>query len=170
MNDSILNAAEQLLTNDPDVVVPINKLWKLAHEAVTDRDSLTLPEFTDALAHDDRFELISGEWSDTTSGINAPIESVAAPEAAKTFEYDGSSHVKLKRIQITPALLAGIMSKKIETTLDALTRAWDLRPEGDTEAENQLLQILTEVKKLQHDLQALLAEETFREGETKNDE
>jgi hypothetical protein len=159
MKDSFLNAAEQLLANDPDVIVSVRKLWTLSCETVTDPDPLTLEEFTLAIAHDDRFELISGEWTDTASNVVSTGQSGSAGE-----------HVKLQRIQITPALLTGIMSKKLDTTFDALHRAWEMRPEGDTETENQLLQILAEVKKLQHDLQTLLEDESFRKGEIKNGE
>jgi hypothetical protein len=170
MKDSFLNAAEKLLANDPDVVVSIKKLWTLSCETVTDRDPITLEEFTHALAHDDRFELISGEWTDTASRVIASGQSGHNEENKNTIQIGAGEHVKLQRIQITPALLTGIMSRKIDTTLDALMHAWDMRPEGDTETENQLLQILAEVKKLQHDLRTLLAEESFREGKIKNGE
>jgi hypothetical protein len=163
MNDPFLDAAENLLANDPDVVVSIKKLWTLSSETLANRTPVTLEEFTRAIVHDDRFELISGEWADPVPG--APALSGSNQENSDAVKEGPAGHVKLQRIQITPALLTSIMSRKVDSTLDALMRAWDMRPEGDTETENQLLQILSEVKKLQNDLQTLLAEGSGRTGE-----
>ena len=170
MNTPFLDAAEKLLANDPDVIVPVKKLWKLSLDAVPDWNPLTLDEFADALAHDNRFEFISGEWTDVAAGVNASKQSIEDHEQMEALGIYEGERVKLQRIHLTPALLASIMSKKIDTTIDALMRAWDMRPQGDSETEDELLKILIQAKKLQHDLHALLAEESFREQEIKNDE
>lgn len=169
MNKSFLDAAEQILANDPDIVVPVKKLWKLSLESVHNRNPLTLGEFSDALASDDRFEFVSGEWIDET-GNNTSIRSVEDQEQMESLGIFAGERVKLQRVDITPALLAGIMIKKMDTTINALIRAWDMRPEGDSETEDQLLHILVQAKKLQHDLHSLLAEESFREKETQKGE
>ncbi len=170
MNILFLEAAEKLLANDPDVIVPVKKLWKQSLDTVSDQNPLTLEEFSDALAHDSRFEFISGEWTDVGAGVNDSKQNIENREQMEALGIYQGERVKLQRIHLTPALLANVMSKKIDTTIDALMRAWDMRPEGDSETEDQLLQILIQAKKLQHDLQALLAEESFREQEIKNDE
>ncbi len=169
MNNPFLDAAEKLLANDPDVIVPIKKLWKLSLDALADRDPLPFDEFSRAITYDDRFEFVSGEWLDAASGIEPSEKSVEDQAQMEILGIYGGERVKLRRIQITPALLTGIMSKKIDSTIDALMRAWDMRPEGDSETEDQLLQILVQAKKLQNDLHMLLAEESSPEKEKKND-
>jgi hypothetical protein len=165
MNNTFLDTAEKLLTNDPEVIVPIKRLWKQSLDASIDRNLPTLNEFTDALAHDDRFEFISAEWASVAADTDVSEQPARERETMENVGIYAESHVKLRRIQITPTLLAGIMSKKIDTTIEALMHAWDIRPQGDSETEDQLLQILVQAKKLQHDLRALLAEKSSREQE-----
>ncbi len=151
VNEELLGAAEAFLEQDPDVLVPVEKVWK----TVCSISSGLLPsveEFFDALCKDSRFEVLPFEW----------MKNFVSPDSASV---DATKHdlfenikpvVKLRCIALSPARITSIMAKKVEETISLLMKAWELRPENDETAEDQLLQILLQAQKLQQELQVVI--------------
>ncbi len=129
----LLDSAEKILENDREVIVAVPRLWEQAHDPAA-AHRLPLGDFTESLARDDRFEVFPAR-----DGI--------------------PDYVKLRRVKITPGVLAGVMSTKIENAITTLVQAWDERPPGDRQTEEQLIQILAQARKLREDLQELMGGE-----------
>jgi CHAD domain-containing protein len=69
----------------------------------------------------------------------------------------------LRRVELTPEIIGGLIRHKVDLTMDALTKAWEQRPEGDQEAEDQLLDILARTQKLQREVKKTFSEEKMKQ-------
>jgi hypothetical protein len=151
MSTSITERVAEILTTDEDIYVPVKKLWVLL-QAEGMATELDLEAFSQMLQADDRFEFNEG----IDFGEGDPEEE-AEMEALGFFS---GPRAKLKAREITREDIARILERKTQNILDALRAAWDVRPPGDEEAEDQLLELLASAQRLQREtLEALEKEE-----------
>ncbi len=146
----LLGAAEAFLEQDPDILVPVEKVWRMTcslfHEPLP-----SLEDFLTALIGDQRFEVLPDEWLKEGSIPQTGDERQEMLESVKPV-------VKLRRIQLSASRITSIMAKKVEETISLLMKAWELRPADDDRTEDQLLHILLQAQKLQQELQTVVGD------------
>ena len=167
MYERCLNEAERILAADRDVIVPVKKVWKeVGNQGKGQGFAVpSLGDFSVMLEADVRFEFVSshdeGEMVFEDQANDNPIEE-AELESLGFFSGD---RVKLRHIELTPELIGTMIRRKVDMTMDALTKAWELRPDGDQDAEDQLLDILAKTQKLQREVKKTFSEERMKKLE-----
>ncbi|MEX1139363.1 MAG: hypothetical protein WEF53_08500 [Bacteroidota bacterium] len=155
MYERCLNEAERILATDKDVIVAVKKVWmEVSREAKAQVfEAPSLPDFTALLEGDQRFEFLPAHASlqDDLDDPNTGDPSAEGSEMEQLGFFSGD-RVKLRNIELTPRLLGNIIRTKVDRTKNALTKAWDLRPEGDQETEDRLLEILSRTQNLQKEV------------------
>jgi hypothetical protein len=160
-----LNEAERILASDKDVIVPVKKIWAEVEKQakVQGFEAPSLADFTALLEGDTRFEFMPGRDENGEPFDELPTgDSGEEPELESLGFYSGD-RVKLRRVELTPEIIGGLIRHKVDLTMDALTKAWDQRPEGDQEAEDQLLDILARTQKLQREVKKTFSEEKMKQ-------
>ncbi|MEX2117569.1 MAG: hypothetical protein WEB37_11835 [Bacteroidota bacterium] len=155
MYERCLNEAERVLAADNDVIVAVKKVWmEVSREAKTQVfDVPSLPDFTAMLEGDPRFEFLPAHSSLQDDLDDPHAESVSKEESElEQLGFFSGDRVKLRHVELTPRRLGTIIRTKVDRTMDALTKAWDLRPEGDQDTEDRLLEILARTQKLQKEV------------------
>lgn len=172
MYERCLNEAERILASDKDVIVPVKKIWEAVDRQGKKQgfEIPSLPDFTALLEGDVRFEFMpsldeDGEPIDASQHDDADRE-----EELETLGFYSGDRVKLKSVELTPETLGGLIRRKVDMTMDALTKAWERRPEGDQDAEDQLLDILAKTQKLQREVKSTFSPERMRELEAALDQ
>ena len=168
MYERCLNEAERILASDKDVIVPVKKIWEAVDKQGKKQgfDIPSLPDFTALLEGDSRFEFMPSldENGDPIDGSQA--DEADQQEELETLGFYSGDRVKLKSVELTPETLGGLIRRKVDMTMDALTKAWERRPEGDQDAEDQLLDILAKTQKLQREVKSTFSPERMKELET----
>jgi hypothetical protein len=136
----ITDRAAAILTNHPDIVVPVKQLWRdLQVEGLT--TALPLEDFIGLLDGDPRFEFMDGiDFGD------------GDPEAAASMEALGfisGPRVKLASRELTAEHVAHMLNQSTQRLVDALKGAWEVRPEDDPETDLQLLMAIEVAEELQ---------------------
>ena len=176
MYERCLNEAERILASDKDVIVPVKKIWLEVGKQgnVQGYDTPPLADFTALLEGDKRFEFMPSHGEN-----GEPFEEVAADDGVEEAELEtlgfySGDRVKLRSVELTPEIIGGMIRRKVDMTMDALAKAWEKRPEGDQETEDQLLDILARTQKLQREVKKTFSEEkmkalgvVLRDGEKK---
>lgn len=167
MYERCLNEAERILASDKDVIVAVKKIW-----AEVDKQGraqgFEIPSFADftaLLEGDSRFEFIpsldeNGEPPDVSAREESPQE-----EELENLGFYSGDRVKLKSVELTPEVIGNLIRRKVDKTMDALTRAWERRPEGDQETEDQLLDILAKTQKLQREVKSTFSNDKMKQLE-----
>jgi hypothetical protein len=167
-----LNEAERILASDKDVIVPVKKIWDAVDRQGKKQgfEIPSLPDFTALLEGDVRFEFMPSldENGDPVDGSQR--EDSDGQEELETLGFYSGDRVKLKSVELTPETLGGLIRRKVDMTLDALTKAWERRPEGDQDAEDQLLDILAKTQKLQREVKSTFSPERMKELEAALDQ
>jgi hypothetical protein len=154
MRKKTLKRVIEILESDSDIYVPVKRLWlTLRQEGLTVDDEVEV--FSNHLRTDDRFEF--------APMVSLGIESDISPELREKSEREmealgffGGPRVKLAaREMTTDDIFAGLRNSLMRMN-DALQNAWETRPEGDTETEDQLMEILAAGQKLEREIQELL--------------
>lgn len=165
MYERCLNEAERILAADKDVIVAVKKVWMdVAREGKAQAfDVPQLPDFTALLEGDPRFEFLPAHSSlqDDLDDPNTGDSSEEGSEMEQLGFFSGD-RVKLHNVELTPQLLGNIIRTKVDRTMSALTRAWDLRPEGDQDTEDRLLEILSRTQKLQKEVKKAFSPERMK--------
>lgn len=164
MYERSLNEAERILAADKDVIVAVKKVWlQVSREGTAQGFEVPqLSDFSAMLEGDPRFEFFPARDS-LQDDLDHPPEDPAVEEAEmEQLGFFSGDRVKLKNVELTPSVLGTIIRSKVDRTMDALTKAWDLRPEGDRDTEDRLLEILAKTQKLQQDVK-----KTFSPGRMK---
>jgi hypothetical protein len=155
MYERCLNEAERILAADKDVIVAVKKVWvEVCREAQSQGFEVPqLSDFSAMLEGDPRFEFFPVRAS-LQDDLDYPREEDAPSEEAEMEQlgFFSGDRVKLKNVELTPSLLGTIIRSKVDRTMDALTKAWELRPEGDQDTEDRLLEILAKTQKLQQEV------------------
>ncbi len=155
MYERCLNEAERILAADKDVIVAAKKLWmEVSREAKEQSfEAPSLPDFTAMLEGDPRFEFLPAHSSLQDDLDDPHTESVSDEESEmEQLGFFSGDRVKLRNVELTPQLLGTIIRTKVDRTMDALSKAWDLRPEADQDTEDRLLEILAKTQKLQKEV------------------
>jgi hypothetical protein len=167
-----LNEAERILASDKDVIIPVKKIWESVDKQGKKQgfEIPTLPDFTALLEGDARFEFMPSldENGDPMDGSQR--EESDQQEELETLGFYSGDRVKLRRVELTPETLGGLIRRKVDMTMVALTKAWERRPEGDQDAEDQLLDMLAKTQKLQREVKNTFSPERMKELEAALDQ
>ncbi len=158
MYDHILDEAELFLEQDEDIIVPVKKIWMRIRQIAEDNDwrMPSLAEFTSLLMQDERFEFMPEQEDGTVEDL--PEEELEAEE----LSFYTGQRVKLVRIELTPERLGQMIRRKVDDTMDALMKAWDERPDGDSPTEGKLLEVLSQTQKFQREVKDTFSEVKMR--------
>lgn len=167
MYERCLNEAERILASDRDVIVAVKKVWAEVEKQGRKQgfEMPPLADFTALLEGDSRFEFIpsldeNGEPPDMSAREESTQE-----EALESLGFYSGDRVKLKSVELTPEVIGNLIRRKVDMTMDALTRAWERRPEGDQETEDQLLDILAKTQKLQREVKSTFSDDKMKQLE-----
>jgi hypothetical protein len=160
-----LNEAERILAADKDVIVAVKKVWiEVSREAKAQAfENPTLPDFTAMLEGDPRFEVLPAH-ANLQDDLDDPHAGAGSEEESELEQlgFFSGDRVKLRNVELTPQLLGTIIRTKVDRTMTALTKAWDLRPEGDQDTEDRLMEILAKTQKLQKDVKKAFSSSRMR--------
>jgi hypothetical protein len=162
MFEQCLNEAERILAMDKDVIVPVKKVWQEVAKQGKGQgfEVPSLADFEVMLEADSRFEFMPSQRELLGEDGDLTVEERADEEAEmERLGFYSGDRVKLKRVELTPELLGGIIRRKVDRTMEALTKAWEMRPNDDQDAEDQLLDILARTQKLQREVKEAFSEE-----------
>jgi hypothetical protein len=158
MDNHIMTRIIEILETDPGFFVPVKKLWLMLQGEGLALD-IALEDFHSMLAADERFEF--------TPGADYTEEYEEDPEVAKDMEremealgfYSGP-RVKLASRDMAAEDVFAAMTHSLTRMNEALQGAWETRPEGDQEIEDQLLDILAAGQKLEREIRDLIDQQT----------
>lgn len=160
MNNHVITRVIEILETDPDFFVPVKKLWLMLQGERLALD-IELKDFHLMLAADERFEF--------TPGADYSAEFDEDPEYAEDMEQEmealgfyGGPRVKLVSREMAAEDVFAAMARSLTRMNEALQGAWETRPEGDQEIEDQLLDILAAGQKLEREIQGLIDQQTER--------
>ncbi|MFH0992239.1 MAG: hypothetical protein V1799_19740 [bacterium] len=168
MYERCLNEAERILAKEKEIVVPIKKIWQeVCRQGKNQKYELpSLADFTALLEGDKRFEFLPAfqNQEELFEATRNESEGLEDAELESMGFYSGD-RVKLKSVELTPERIGSIIRDKVDRTMNALTKAWESRPEGDQETEDQLLEILARTQKLQREVKQTFSEEKMQKLE-----
>lgn len=146
MPPSELEWAANVLGNGEDIVVPVKSLWLDLQNQGLGR-GLSMDSFTTMLESDERFEF-----------LEAPAYDEDAEEVSLLEElgFEQGPHVKLAGRELTADYVTRMLRQSTDNMLAALESAWEMRPEDDPEAEQQLLEVMTLAQRLKSEVEAAL--------------
>lgn len=147
MSQQITDWAAQELATAEEFYVPVKKLW-MELQRMMEMPRLPLEEFTRLLEADERFEFEEG--IDFGEGFPAEMQEEERANMEELGFYSGP-RAKLKSRELTPDDLERILQRHTDNLLTALRGAWETRPSGDQEAEDQLLDLLALAQRLQRE-------------------
>jgi len=160
-----LNEAERILASDKDVIVPVKKIWEAVEKQGRAQgfEIPGLPDFTALLEGDTRFEFLTSLDENGEALADLPRDETDQEEELESLGFYSGDRVKLRSVELTPEVIGGLIRQKVDMTMDALARAWDRRPEGDSDTEDQLLDILAKTQKLQREVKNTFSDERMKE-------
>ena len=165
MYERCLNEAERILASDKDVIVPVKKIWDAVEKQgrVQGFDIPALPDFTALLEGDTRFEFLASLDENGELIEDIPRDGTDQEEELESLGFYSGERVKLRSVELTPEVIGGLIRQKVDKTMDALARAWERRPEKDSDTEDQLLDILAKTQKLQREVKSTFSEVRMKE-------
>jgi len=160
-----LNEAERILASHKDVIVPVKKIWEAVEKQGRAQgfEIPGLPDFTALLEGDTRFEFLTSLDENGEALADLPRDETDQEEELESLGFYSGDRVKLRSVELTPEVIGGLIRQKVDMTMDALARAWDRRPEGDSDTEDQLLDILAKTQKLQREVKNTFSDERMKE-------
>lgn len=165
MYERCLNEAERILASDKDVIVPVKKIWDAVERQGRAQgfEIPALPDFTALLEGDTRFEFLASLDENGEPIEDLPRDGTDQEEELESLGFYSGERIKLRSVELTPEVIGGLIRQKVDKTMDALARAWERRPEKDSETEDQLLDILAKTQKLQREVKSTFSEERMKE-------
>lgn len=164
-----LNEAERILASDKDIIVPVKKVWTEVEKEGKRQgfEAPSLVDFTAMLEGDPRFEFIASHRSVTEDLEDEQTgEDPTQKAEMEQLGFFSGDRVKLRKVALTPTMLGEIIRTKVDRTMDALTKAWDARPDGDQDTEDKLLEILSKTQKLQREVKKTFSNDRMKRLET----
>jgi len=157
MSAQVVARIVEILETDPDFFVPVKKLWLMLQGEGLALD-VELENFHHMLTQDEHFEF--------TPGVDHKEEFEDDPEFAEEMEremealgfYSGP-RVKLVSREMTAEDVFAAMARSLTRMNEALHGAWETRPEGNQELEDQLLDILAAGQKLEREIHGLIEQQ-----------
>jgi hypothetical protein len=162
MDNRTITRVIEVLETDPDFFVPVKKLWLMLQGEGLALD-VELEDFYHMLLDDERFEFTPGV--DHKEGFEDDPE--FAEEMEREMEALGfytGPRVKLISREMTAENVFAAMARSLARMNDALQGAWDTRPEGDQDLEDQLLDILAAGQKLEREIHGLIEQYEQEQG------
>ena len=163
MDNRIITRIVEILEIEPDFFVPVKKLRLMLQGEGLALD-IELEDLARTLADDARFEFAPGV--DHAEGLEDDPE--FAQEMEREMEalgfYSGP-RVKLASREMTAEDVFAAMARSLTRMNEALQGAWEARPEGDQEIEDQLLDILAAGQKLDREIQELIEQQQEQSGQ-----
>jgi hypothetical protein len=154
MNERVIAHTIEILETDPDFFVPIKKLWLMLQGEGLALD-IELADFHHMLADDERFEFTPGV--DHKEGFEDDIEFAEEMEREmETLGFFSGPRVKLVSREMTAEDVFAAMARSLARMNEALQGAWETRPEGSQDIEDQLLDILAAGQKLEREIHELI--------------
>ncbi len=161
MDAPFITRTIEILETDPDFFVPLKKLWLMLQGEGLALD-IEMDDLGRMLREDERFEFTAGV--DHAQGFDDTPE--LADEMRQEMEMLGfysGERVKLASREIKAEDIFAAMSRSMTRMNEALQGAWDARPEGDQEIEDQLIDILSIGQKLEREMENLVAQRENKE-------
>ncbi|MBM4168371.1 MAG: hypothetical protein FJ215_04355 [Ignavibacteria bacterium] len=165
MFERSLDEAERILAVDKDIIVPVKKVWQevVAAGRAQDFTVAGLADFTAMIEADPRFEFFPAHRSVVDDIVDPEREDVGDEQTEmELLGFYSGDRIKLRRIQLTPDALGEILRTKVDRTMDALSKVWELRPQGDVETEEKLLDILAQAQSIQQEVQTTFSPEKMK--------
>jgi hypothetical protein len=162
MDNRTITRVIEVLETDPDFFVPVKKLWLMLQGEGLALD-VELEDFYHMLLDDERFEFTPGV--DQKEGFEDDPK--FAEEMEREMEALGfytGPRVKLISREMTAENVFAAMARSLARMNDALQGAWDTRPEGDQDLEDQLLDILAAGQKLEREIHGLIEQYEQEQG------
>lgn len=157
MDDHTINRIMSILETDPDFFVPVRKLWLMLQGEGLALD-VEEDELYEWLQADGRFEFIPGV--DHTEGFkDEPALAAEMEREMEALGFYSGPRVKLISREMTAADIFAGLARSLSQMNQALQNAWDARPEGDTETEDQMLEILALSQKLDREIRELIEQQ-----------
>lgn len=152
MENELLPRVISFLSEEKDFVVAAKKIWYKV-KALPQWKTLSFEEFLDAVDKSPEIDIIGSldENPFKDSGLTEEEMESEMREMEKMGYYFGPSLV-LKSHVPTPEELATFLQSKVDQAYDTLLKAWENRPQGDPDSEDQLLSILAEVQRLRREI------------------
>lgn len=148
----------EILETDPDFYVPIKKLWLMLQAEGLALD-LELEEFRAQLEADDRFEI--EDFDDSLPG--EPEEVAEIERDLEAMGFFGGPRVKLASREMTAEdIMAGLL-RSLQRMNEALRGAWETRPEGDWETEEDLLNALAMGQEMEDEIRQMIEERRWED-------
>ncbi|HLB63235.1 MAG TPA: hypothetical protein VJJ46_00215 [Anaerolineales bacterium] len=142
MDATTLARSIDILENDPEIYLPVERLW------------LTLR--TEGLAMDlDRESFQRELEADSRFDFTAPPVLLSADETA-SFGLAAGPHVKLSSRQVTTDAVLDILEHNVDQLHEVLLRAWENRPLGDDRAEAMLVEAMAKAEKLRSEIRDVI--------------
>ena len=142
MDANTLSRAIEILEDDPEIYLPVERLW------------LTLR--TEGLAMDlDRESFQRELEADSRFDFTAPPVLLSADETA-SFGLAAGPHVKLSSRQVTTDAVLDILEHNVDQLHEVLLRAWENRPLGDDRAEAMLVEAMAKAEKLRSEIRDVI--------------
>jgi len=141
--------AAEVLASGEDILIPVRELW-LRMQSQCIGTGLSEDAFATLLEGDDRFEFLE----EVDHGQGGEEERAVMEELG----FYGGQCVKMRDRDLTPEYVTHMLRQSTQSMLDALEGAWNERPDGDLEAERELLEILTMAQRLKHEVDSALEE------------
>jgi hypothetical protein len=154
MDNPTISRVIEILQNDPDFFVPVKKLWLTVQGEGLSLDT-EMDEFHLALSADERFEFAPGV--DHREGFeDSPEDAEKMEREMESLGFYGGPRVKLVSREMTVDDIFSAMSRSLARMNEALQNAWEVRPEGDQDTEDQMIEILAAGQKLEREIQELI--------------
>lgn len=163
MSDLMQEVVEMLEAAE-DFIVPARQLYHDLERADLIR-GLTVDAFIETLRSDGRFRLFEASDDEADDALDV-LEGDAEMEA---MGFYGGPRVMLRDRMPTREDVLSILVRKADKTFSTLQKAWDVRPDGDEETEDQLLDALAKAQRLKRELQSLLDRVNGSKGEDGSD-
>jgi hypothetical protein len=159
-----LNEAERILASDKDVIVPVKKIWQEVEKQGKAQGYETPPlaDFTALLEGDKRFDFIPSHDENGEPFEEGFTDDAGEEAELETLGFYSGDRVKLRTVELTPEIIGGMIRRKVDMTVDALAEAWERRPDGDQDTEDQLLDILARTQKLQREVRKTFSDEKMK--------
>ncbi len=151
MSHRMADWVEKKMLKMEDYIVAVKKLWYM-HCEESEVPRVALEELAQILKNDTRFYYIeepAEEWKEDE-------EEVAKME--KMGFYKGPKVMLHSRIPTKKQLMESI-TKNIDKLMLNLRKAYEIRPKGDDEAEDELIDVMLRADQLKKEIIKVLSEE-----------
>lgn len=161
MKKKALARVINVLESDPDFFVPVQKLFRLL-ESENLVKGVSLEAFQKELETDEQFTFTEGvDYQDGMEGDDDIAKQME--QEMEDLGFYGGPRVKLTEREMSPEAIFEAMTRNLARMNQALQNAWDARPTGDQETEDQLLEILAAGQRLETEIENIVDKQTSQD-------